>query len=852
MRSGLIIILMFFSLLASATHNRAGEISFRKIGVNQFEITLITYTRIETPADRPIIQIDWGDGTIDSLVRSPGFPEFIAIDINKNEYKAIHTFPSPGTYTVSLEDPNRNENVVNIPNSIDIPFYIETEIIINPFLGDNASPVLLNPPIEIACENVIFQHNPSAFDPDGDSLAFSLINALGTDGEPIGGYTIPAGVTIDPDLGTLTWDSPNSTGEYNFAILIEEFRQGFKIGSMIRDMQVTVKACDNNPPVIKNIQDICLEAGTALDILISATDEDDGQAITLSATGGPLTEVAIDSATFSEVVGIDSVKGNFKWSTGCSHVRSSPYQVFFKAQDNDSEVQLIDLFTLNIKIIGPKVKNVTSTSSIEGINIDWTRSICEEVVGYKIYRKTDSLNWVPDSCETGIPAYTGYEFLANIDGRDNSSFFDNLVTQGNYYCYRIVAVFPDGAESIASDETCAKTIETDPIPLNADVNVTDSLDGEMIIVWRNPDDLDSLNLSANAFYRLYTFVDGVKTEIYSNGDFDIFGNQFTQTGINTKSQQHNYIIEIIDLIDSEEKVISTSEEFSSVFLSGLPADRTVKLSWDYNTPWVNDTVLIIRTNLGGPFEHLDTVFGTSYEVENLVNGEEYCFVVATIGRYSSDEDEQGRINRSEEICIVPEDIIPPCVPTISSVSRCELDENLFSWDLDSNDCNGDLTSLSIYFKKLPTDEFELLLNQNDPWNDSVFVHGALEEVAGCYAFTATDSVGNQSDLSQEICFDNCPVYQLPNLFTPNGDQFNELVIPFPYKYIEGVEIEIFNRWGQIVYKTNDININWDGRSNLTGLPCSGGVYYYTAVVKEQRLAGIQEKVINGFIKLIRN
>jgi len=135
MRIGLFILSIFISLISLATHNRAGEISFKQIGVNQFEITLVTYTRIETEADRPIIEINWGDGSIDSLNRSPGFPQFVAIDINVNEYKSIHTFPGPGVYTVSLEDPNRNADVVNLPNSVNVPFYIKSQIIINPFLG---------------------------------------------------------------------------------------------------------------------------------------------------------------------------------------------------------------------------------------------------------------------------------------------------------------------------------------------------------------------------------------------------------------------------------------------------------------------------------------------------------------------------------------------------------------------------------------------------------------------------------------------------------------------------------------------------------------------------------------------
>lgn len=852
MKKGLFVIFFLTSLFACATHNRAGEIAYRQIGINQFEITLTTYTRIETEADRPVIEIDWGDGSIDSLERLPGFPEFIATDINKHQYKSTHTFPGPGVYNVSLEDPNRNEGVVNIPNSINIPFSIQSQIIINPFLGENNSPVLLNPPIEEACVDAIFQHNPSAFDEDGDSLSFSLITALGTGSEPVAGYNFPDGVSINPNTGTLTWDRPTLEGEFNFAILIEEYRNGFLIGSMIRDMQVSVKDCNNNPPVIDPISDLCVVAGTTIDLDVFAADQDSGQAITLTATGGPLTEVSGDQASFSEVVGIDSVSGNFNWITGCSHVRSSPYQVYFKAQDNDNQVQLIDLHTLKIRVIGPKVENVTSEANLNGIQVNWTRSICEEVVGYKVYRKPDSLLWNPDSCEVGVPAYTGYEFIGSINGRDNSSFFDSTVINRNLYCYRIVACFPDGSESIASEETCAETFETKPIPTHADVIKTDSLLGSIVTRWENPKHIDSLDLSNLAFYKLYTIQNGMRTEIYRTPDLDPFNMSFNHENINTKSQQHFYIVELIDIVGGNETLISTSEEFSSVFLSGLSADRTIKLSWDYDTPWRVDSSIILN-DLGLSYEFLDTVYINSVTYDTLTNSIEYCYIIGTYGQYTTDTtDSVIFLNRSQELCITPEDIIPPCVPEINSSSNCELDENSFSWTIDSLDCNQDLTQLSIYFKRNPSDDYNLLVNNISPFIDTTFIHNNISEVAGCYAFTVTDSVGNESDLSFETCFDNCPIYQLPNIFTPNGDNINDFVVPFPHKYVESIDLKIFNRWGQIVYTTKEINVNWDGVSSLTKLKCSSGVYFYTCNVNEQRLNGIETRVINGFIQLVDN
>ena len=839
----------FISLVSLATHNRAGEIAFKQIGVNQYEITLITYTRIETEADRPIIEINWGDGTIDSLERSPGFPEFIAYDINKNEYKSTHTFPGPGTYKVYLEDPNRNAAINNIPNSVNVPFYIESQIIINPFLGKNNSPILLNPPIEEACVNAIFQHNPSAFDEDGDSLIFSLIEANGLDGKPIPGYTSPTGMSMNTETGTLIWNKPTNQGEFNLAILIKEYRNGFLIGSMIRDMQVTVKDCENTPPEIEPIQDICVEAGTFLNFKVVANDNDSNQTITLTANGGPLSEVPDDLAVFSEVLGKDSVTGIFSWNTDCSHVRNSPYQVFFKAQDNDSEVQLIDLHALSITVIGPKVKNVISQAQTNGIHVSWARSICEEVIGYKIYRKKDSLNWTPDSCETGIPSYTGYKMIGTNTGRDNSIYLDESVIEGNTYCYRIIALYPDGAESIASEESCAKTIETSPIPTNIDVQITDSVSGEIFIKWKNPDNLDSLSFTGELFYKIYEINAGVLNLIYTS--LNLNDTTFTHKNINTQYFQKNYYIELIEKLNGDETLLSYSQTASSVFLTSITADKEIHLNWNFSTPWSNDTSVILIEN-NGVWEPIDSVTGNSFSHIGLINGETYCYKVLTLGEYSSNQSDTFLLNNSQEICEIPEDLIPPCVPEIIALSNCDLNQNTFSWNLDTIDCNSDLTLLHIFHKRHPENEYSLLSIETSPWEDSLFTHIELAEVAGCYTFSAIDSVGNESETNYEICFDNCPFYNLPNIFTPNGDYFNEFLTPFPYKYVKEIDIEIYNRWGQIVFKTNNPDISWDGIHSLTKLPCSSGVYFYKCIVKEQRLNGIENRLINGFIQLLRD
>jgi gliding motility-associated-like protein len=131
-------------------------------------------------------------------------------------------------------------------------------------------------------------------------------------------------------------------------------------------------------------------------------------------------------------------------------------------------------------------------------------------------------------------------------------------------------------------------------------------------------------------------------------------------------------------------------------------------------------------------------------------------------------------------------------------------------------------------------------------------------IAGCFAVAAFDSlqpgsdgtlVRNVSALSDTICADNCPFYFLPNVFSPNADGSNDVFEPFPWKFVDSVDVAIFNRTGALVYTTNDPNIQWNGEHrDGTGL-CADGVYFYTARVYTRRLTGLVEERLHGELHL---
>ena len=129
----------------------------------------------------------------------------------------------------------------------------------------------------------------------------------------------------------------------------------------------------------------------------------------------------------------------------------------------------------------------------------------------------------------------------------------------------------------------------------------------------------------------------------------------------------------------------------------------------------------------------------------------------------------------------------------------------------------------------------------------------LPSIVGCFFLMARDSVGNRSIYSNELCFDTdiCNPYKLPNLFTPNGDGVNDFFQPFPYDFVESIDMHIYNRWGETVFKTKNPDVLWDGTNQFTKQPCSAGVYYYTCDVKEYTLNGIRTRHLNGSVTLLR-
>lgn len=858
MKKLLYILLFFVSAQAFATHNRAGEITYRHISGFTYEITVTTYVKESSPADRPNLEIFWGDGSsLDSIPRISSTS--LGNDILKNIYQANHTYPgaNPTPYIIKIEDPNRNAGVINIPNSVNVVFYIESSLIINPFIGINNSPTLLNAPIDNACVGKLYVHNPGAYDIDGDSLHYSIQESKQTNGDPIPGYAYPQAssyIIVDGITGDLIWDSPIAIGEYNVSIRIDEYRNGVKIGSILRDMQITVSACSNNPPIISGPTDTCIVVGDTLNLNYNATDPD-GNSVIFTATGGPLL-LSTNAATFQTTAVSSSVNGAFLWIPGCSNIRTGNHLLSFKAVD-DGNPNLVDFHSLFIKVIAPAPKNLNATVLSNAIALNWNKTTCSQALKYKIYRKQGASGWSPAYCETGVPSYTGFQLVGETPSINDTNYIDNNnglgLISGVTYCYRVIAFYPDGSESKASDEVCEQLIKDVPIITNVSVNNTSITDGSMYVAWSKPTEFDTVLYPGPYKYLIYRGQQTTATMTLIDSTSTINDTLYTDTLINTQKFQFFYRIDMYNLTAGARDLMGKSTVASSSYLNLIPSDNRITLAWNEAVPWTNTEHVIYKlNNFTLNYDSITTTTNLNYVDTGLVNGETYCYQVKSIGSYSSPGLISPILNFSQQNCAEPVDNVKPCSPTISIEAKCEVQENSITWsNQTTSSCDNDILGYKIYKKDTLNGDYYLVTTLSDG-NLSSFNHENLKSIAGCYVITATDSVGNESIYSDSVCVDNCPKYELPNVFTPGNDGMNDFFKPFPYQYVESVEMKIYNRWGNLVFESKDPDIMWDGKNQKGGKLSSDGVYFYTCTVNELYLDGIKPRLIKGFVSLMSN
>jgi gliding motility-associated-like protein len=116
---------------------------------------------------------------------------------------------------------------------------------------------------------------------------------------------------------------------------------------------------------------------------------------------------------------------------------------------------------------------------------------------------------------------------------------------------------------------------------------------------------------------------------------------------------------------------------------------------------------------------------------------------------------------------------------------------------------------------------------------------ATPTVTTMYHITVTDSGGCTAEDSVLILVKELsPPITIPNIITPNGDGKNDVFSIQNLQFYPNTVINIYDRWGRVVYTSNNYPNNWDGGGQ------SDGVYYYILTLPNS-------KKYKGFIQIIR-
>ena len=269
-------------------------------------------------------------------------------------------------------------------------FYINSEI--NRCIANgNSSPVFINNPHLDIPANQAYSQRFNVIDADGDSIYYSLSPAYnskqakinypnGLDfntpiqyiGYPRQGLDFPKGFHIDSKTGLIGF-TPTRIGNGQLTVKAEEFRNGKKIGEVVRDLTLNITQTNNFNPIITGLNggnkysaDICY--GKEYCFNIQTEDNDLWNTINLSY------ETDIPNITIEQ---INSARPslNVCFTPTKDHVSDEPYRLIIKAVDNGCDIFGITERVIELKVVEPFIVNSTiSTFNCNSLNLFATAS----------------------------------------------------------------------------------------------------------------------------------------------------------------------------------------------------------------------------------------------------------------------------------------------------------------------------------------------------------------------------------------------------------------------------------------------------------------------------------------------
>lgn len=262
-------------------------------------------------------------------------------------------------------------------------------------------------------------------------------------------------------------------------------------------------------------------------------------------------------------------------------------------------------------------------------------------------------------------------------------------------------------------------------------------------------------------------------------------------------------------------------------------DEAISIKWVPNTEPDGRRYLVFRKSDidAGYFVHdsvtnfADSVYVDARNVD--ADNRRYCYQIFAVDRCNN------LSPVSEEVC------------TVLLSGDVQGYDALLSW----TDYLGWVNGVDGYelYQNLPiSGQMNVLVNGFDA-QTFFYTDEDASEARTCYRVRAMEvqpGCGVES-WSNELCLNFPPTLYVPTAFTPNGDDLNDIFSSFG-EFVEEFDMEIYDRWGKLIFHGTDQQKGWDGRIN--GQAASEGVYVFKI-----RVVGYDGQVLtrSGSVTLLR-
>lgn len=731
------------------------------------------------------------------------------ITYSRDIYLSPYVYTDPEGYYIVWERCCRNSIINNIqePEKSGQAFYLEFPPVLKnnePF--ENSSPILFPALSDYAVVNQLYYVDFGGHDPDGDSLAYSLATPLRGNSSPEipvpnaspapykevvweNGFDtdnmIPGARALTVDIEGNITVIPEDTGLYVFSIKCEEYRDGKKIGEVVRDFQLLVVDIEvgNNPEIqarnpentdfIKKDQVIHFDAEDVKCFQLWITDPDEYENITVKAI--PVNFTAELGEIFSETSGItknaDDVLKIDVCLPNCAYKVNEPFYIDFVAMDDACSLPLMDTvrvaFTIEPEpnqepVFTEPLQDAISAKVSPGGTFELLlsgRDDDEDVLALKVHPKDFKLE------DYGMT----FTEIYNDQGSVEAVF--NFNPDCDIHDFSLLSNFI--LDFVLEDVSDCKATGKDIIRL--DLSVDFPKENKPVV----SSDLKKLHI------------------ISSPGEtiqFNVFGND-----------------EDVDLIN----------------LRGYGADFAFST---YNMQFEN------KTGNGS----LTSLFSWNTSCENLKNKDDFNLKFVVDDRGSCKKSTYDTLSVRIQI-IAPENMAPVVsiddmqVPVLNVLPGKRLEVKVVGFDSDNDSILLRMQDHK-YFENLG---FEFNEVEGIGKVSSVFIwtpeclslEDGLKVMNHEFNFIVSDKrcLNAKSDtitlkVNIEDIEYNLDEFKPYNVFTPNNDQVNDFFelenLPPDNCENQFVAINIFNRWGKMVYYNDERNFRWDGKGFSTG------VYYY--------------------------